>query len=65
MIEEEDKHIFARCLVCENAENILKKYPNEKPRKFLVCADGIYAICCECSYRIEIPQLKKVNKKRK
>ena len=56
--EHPTKHIFHRCRVCEGDERSKRRPPNTNPRKFLVCEDGYHAICCECSYRIKIPQSK-------
>ncbi len=53
-MSKKDKHTFHRCPVCEASEKIIKGQANEKPRKFSICTDGYHAICCECSYRIEI-----------
>ena len=39
---EEDKYIYEECKVCD------------RKTKFLICADEINAICCECGYRVEI-----------
>ena len=55
IIEEEDKFIYEQCRVCNEAEKTTVKYPNYDPRKFLICAGGCYAICCNCGYRIDVP----------
>ncbi len=53
----DDEHIFVKCPICEAAAK--GKYQNNDPRKFLICAGGLHAICSECSYRIEMKGGKK------
>ena len=58
--KEEGQFIYQRCKMCEGDE-VLHWGEDSRLRKFMVCEDGFHAICCDCTYRIQVPQ-NKLNK---